>query len=109
MTKPRNNEDGGLIADFVFKDSNLNVGKAENIITFSTPVDIIPIKNERRFQENKFMEKIIEPLTDVAPTKIISPDEDSYEEKRIPKSCFKTFAHGVVNNLKEMAKCFGLK
>lgn len=57
MTKPRNNEDGGLIADFVFKDSNLNVGKAENIITFSTPVDIIPIKTKEDFKRTNLWRK----------------------------------------------------
>lgn len=110
MPQPRNNENSGLIADFVFQDLNQNVDIKTNIITFSTPVQITPTTiNSRLSQEKIFMENINPTKSDLELIKSRVSKKDRGEENILPRSCFKVFTSGVVNNLKEMAKCFGLK
>jgi hypothetical protein len=110
MPQPQNNENSGLSADFVFKDSNQNVGTKTKIITFSTPVQITPTSiNSRLSQEKIFMENFTTTKSDLELTKSMFSKKNRDEENILPRSCFKVFASGVVNNLKEMAKCFGLK
>ena len=110
MPRPRNNENSGLSADFVFQDSNQNVDTKTKIITFSTSVQITPTSiNSRLSQEKIFMENINTTKSDLELTKSRVSEKDRHEENILPRSCFKVFASGVVNNLKEMAKCFGLK
>jgi len=108
MPLPRNNENSGLSADFVFQDLNPNVGKKTNIITFSTPVQITPTTSDRSFQENKLMENILDSRADLVLTKTRSSNSNWDEENILPKSCFRIFARGFINNLKETGKCFGL-
>lgn len=108
MPQPRNNENSGLSADFVFQDSNQNVDPKTKIITFSTPVQITPTTSDRSFQENKLMENILDSTADLALTKTRSSNNNRDEENILPKSCFKTFTDGVFNNLIQVAKCFGL-
>ena len=108
MRQPRNNENSGLSADFVFQDLNPNVGKKTNIITFSTPVQITPTTSDRSFQENILMENILDSTADLALTKTRSSNNNRDEENILPKSCFKTFTQGVFINLFQAAKCFGL-
>ena len=55
------------------------------------------------------MENINTTKSDLELTKSRVSEKDRHEENILPRSCFKVFASGVVNNLKEMAKCFGLK
>lgn len=109
MPRPRNNEDNALRADFVFQDSNQNVDTKTKIITFSTSVQITPTANDRSFQENKLMENILDSRADLALTKTRSSNNNRGEENILPKSCFRIFARGFINNLKETGKCFGLK
>ena len=108
MPQPRNNENSGLSADFVFQDSNQNVDTKTKIITFSTSVQITPTANDRSFQENILMENILDSTADLVLTKTRSSNSNWDEENILPKSCFKVFAAGVVNNLNEMAKCLRL-
>ena len=109
MPLPRNNENSGLSADFVFQDSNQNVDTKTKIITFSNSVQITPTASDRSFQENKLMENILDSTADLALTKTRSSNDNRGEENNLPRSCFKTFARGFINNLKETGKCFGLK
>jgi len=108
MPRPRNSENTDLSADFVFQDLNPNVGKKTNIITFSTPVQITPTTSDRSFQENKLMENILDSTADLVLTKTRSSNSNWDEENILPKSCFRIFARGFINNLKETGKCFGL-
>ena len=109
MPRPRNNENNALSADFVFQDSNQNVDTKTKIITFSNSVQITPTASDRSFQENKLMENILDSTADLALTKTRSSNNNRGEENKLPRSCFKTFSHGVFNNLFQEAICFGLK
>lgn len=109
MPQPRNNENSGLSADFVFQDSNQNVDTKTKIITFSTSVQITPTSiNSRLSQEKIFMENINTTKSDLELTKSRVSEKDRDEENILPKSCFRIFARGFINNLKETGKCFGL-
>jgi hypothetical protein len=56
-------------------------------------------------QEKIFMEALIQenPALEIIKREYVKPTND------LPKSCFKIFKDGLINNLMEMVKCFGAK
>ena len=108
MRRPRNNENNALSADFVFPDSESTAEKTKQIITFSTHVQMAPTISDRSIQENKLMGGILDSTADLALTKEM-PDAKGKAKESSPKSCIKIFALGVINNLAEAGKCFGIK
>jgi hypothetical protein len=102
MKQSQNNQ---ITADLVYGNSNQNLDSKNykaSTITFSTPFEIQKNKND---QEQIFME----PLSQKDPPLEITKREYVKPNKDLPKSCFKIFKDGLINNLMEMVKCFGAK
>jgi hypothetical protein len=100
MKQSPNNQ---ISIDLVYENPHQNLGsEGRNTITFSTPFEIQTNKDD---QEKIFMEALIQedPVLEVTKRKYVKPNKD------LPKSCFKIFKNGLINNLVEMVKCFGAK
>jgi hypothetical protein len=104
MKQSQNNQ---ITADLVYENPNQNqnldsMNRKISTITFSTPFEIPKNKND---QEQIFMEALIQedPLLEITKRENVKPIKD------LPKSCFKIFKDGLINNLIEIAKCIGAK
>ena len=92
-----------ISVDLVYENPHQNLGsEVRNTITFSTPFEIQKNKND---QEKIFMEALIQenPALEIIKREYVKPTND------LPKSCFKIFKDGLINNLMEMVKCLGAK
>ena len=101
---PDNKSEINLNATLVFERGNS--------IVCSRPLIMSTVPNTRDTQEQLFME-----MKDVNSTtqyiketqeQFFTATNDLEKKDNLPKSCFKVFAAGVVNNLNEMAKCLRL-